>query len=498
MLAQHLVTGPVFDALFGEEEFSRYNPVGIAMQTILDVLKPATFNAEVESLSGFYESVRQRAASAQGSMEQQQHIIKELYNEFFAKAFPRLKESLGIVYTPIEIVDFILQSADWVLHKNFDQSLGSAGVHIMDPFTGTGTFLTRLLQSGLLTPDAVRSKYDREFHANEVVLLAYYIAAVNIEIVYRESGGGEWRAFPGICLADTFQLNEEIGVLHGILPVNTERHNRQLHQPIQVIIGNPPWNVKQKSSTEGVVLYNAMRSRIKETYVARSTATNKNSLYDSYKMAIRWASDRLCDQGGVIAFVTNASWIDGNADSGLRACLAEEFSSIYVLNLRGNARTQGERWRQEGDKVFGGGSRAPVAITLLVRNPAVAHKGCQIYYREVGDALKRDEKLGLLRDAVSIAGIDDWHVIRPDKYHDWINQRNPAFTRLMPLGSKEAKAGKANETIFGLYSSGYKTGRDAYSYSFGKETCATHARGMVTDYTGALHGLEFGGGQFVH
>ena len=492
MLAQHLVTGPVFDALFGEEEFSKHNPVGISMQTILDVLKPATFEAEVESLSGFYESVRQRAASARGSMEQQQHIIKELYNSFFAKAFPRLQESLGIVYTPIEIVDFILQSTDWVLHKNFGLSLGSEGVHILDPFTGTGTFLTRLLQSGLLTPDAVRSKYGRELHANEVVLLAYYIAAVNIEIVYREVVGGGWHAFPGICLSDTFQLNEEIGVLHGILPVNTERHNRQLRQPIQVIIGNPPWNAGQKRSAEGTVLYNTMRSRIAETYAARSTVTNKNSLYDSYKMAIRWASDRLGDQGGVIAFVTNASWIDGNADSGLRACLAEEFSSIYVLNLRGNLRTQGKKAQIEGGNVFN--VRVPVAITLIVRNPAVSHKGCQIFYHDIGAALKRDKKLGFLRDTGSIAGINNWQMIGPDRHHDWIKQRNPAFARLMPLGSKEAKAGKANDTIFALYSRGYETCRDAYIYSFGKETCATHARGMVADYSSAQRDFENAGG----
>ena len=490
MLAQHLVTGPVFDALFGDEEFSQNNPVGISMQTILDVLKPATFDAEVESLSGFYESVRLRAASAQGSMEQQQHIIKELYNDFFTKAFPRLKESLGIVYTPIEVVDFILHSTDWALRENFDQSLSSEGVHILDPFTGTATFLTRLLQSGLLSPEAIRAKYASELHANEVVLLAYYIAAVNIELVYREVVGGSWHAFPGICLADTFQLNEEIGVLHGILPVNTERYNRQLRQPIQVIIGNPPWNVGQKISAEGIVLYKAMRSRITETYAARSTATLKNSLYDSYKMAIRWASDRLCNQGGVIAFVTNGSWIDGNADSGLRACLAEEFSSIYVLNLRGNAYTQGERRRQEGDNVFGGGSRAPVAITLLVRNPAAAHEGCQIYYHEIGAALKREAKLEFLRDAGSIAGIDNWQMIRPDKHHDWINQRDPNFAKLMPLGSKAAKAGRADDTIFGLYSRGYATSRDAYTYSFSKRDCAKHARGMVDDYTGALNDLE--------
>ena len=488
MLAQHLVTGPVFDALFGNEEFSRSNPVGIAMQTILDVLKPATFDAEVEGLSGFYESVRLRAASAQGSMEQQQHIIKELYNAFFTKAFPRLKENLGIVYTPIEVVDFILHSTDWALRENFDQSLGSAGVQIMDPFTGTGAFVTRLLQSGLLPPEVIQAKYDTELHANEVVLLAYYIAAVNIEMVHREVTGGAWRTFPGICLADTFQLNEEIGVLHGILPVNTERHNRQLRQPIQVIIGNPPWNVAQKKSSEGTVLYEAMRNRIKETYADRSTATLKNSLYDSYKMAIRWASDRLGDQGGVIAFVTNASWIDGNADSGLRACLAEEFSSIHVLNLRGKLLTQGERAHIEGGNVFN--VLVPVAITLLVRNPAVTDAGCKIYYRDIDAGLKGDAKLGFLRDAGSIAGIDNWQMIQPDRHHDWINQRDPNFAKFLPLGSKAAKAGRADDTIFGLYSRGYATSRDAYTYSFSKRDCAKHARGMVDDYTGAFNDLE--------
>ena len=206
-------------------------------------------------------------------------------------------------------------------------------------------------------------------------------------------------------------------------------------------------------------------------------------------MAIRWASDRIDDQG-VVALVTNGSWIDGNVDSGVRACLAEEFSTIYVLNLRGNQRTQGERSRQEGGKVFGQGSRAPVAITILVRNPDAAHEGCRILYRDIGDYLKREEKLEILREAGSVAGIPDWRAITPDRHNDWIGQRDEAFQKLYPMGSKAAKSGQTNEAIFSLFTNGYKSGRDAYVYNFSPRACADHARKMVGDYLGALRELQ--------
>ena len=185
-------------------------------------------------------------------------------------------------------------------------------------------------------------------------------------------------------------------------------------------------------------------------------------------MAIRWASDRIGKQG-VIAFVTNGSWIDGNSGSGIRACLAEEFSSVYVLNLRGNQRTQGERSRQEGGQVFGQGSRAPVAITILVRNPAAT--GCRIRYRDIGDYLKREEKLELLSEAGSIEGLEGWLEVKPDRHHDWTSQRDEAFQELYPVGSKDAKAGKADDGIFKLFSSGYETHRDAYIYNFSRDAC---------------------------
>ncbi len=288
-------------------------------------------------------------------------------------------------------------------------------------------------------------------------------------------------------LTDTFNLRADRGGFgRDWLPGNSERADRQQGLPIEVIVGNPPWSAGQRSSADDNpnVEYPDLRQRVTETYAARSRATLKNSLYDSYKMAIRWASDRIGERG-VIALVTNGSWIDGNVDSGVRACLAEEFSSIWVLNLRGNQRTQGERSRREGGKVFGSGSRAPVSITILVRNPDATHEGCRILYRDIGDYLKREQKLEILREAGSIKGIDDWREITPDRHHDWVGQRDPAFQAFYPLGTKAVKARRADGAVFRLYSRGLATSRDAYIYNFSREACAENARRAVDDYMGA-------------
>ena len=237
------------------------------------------------------------------------------------------------------------------------------------------------------------------------------------------------------------------------------------------------------------VEYTELKDRIRDSYAKYSTANLKRNLYDTYKMAIRWSSDRIGKQG-IIAFVTNGSWIDGNVDSGVRACLAAEFNSIHVLHLRGNQRTQGERSRQEGGKVFGQGSRAPVAITIFVKNPKATHEGCKIHYRDIGDYLTRDEKLESLREAESISGFSDWDTLTPDKHHDWIDQRNEAFAQFYPIGSENAKAGKVDDAILGLYSRGYATGRDAYIYNFSRDTCADNADRMTQDYINALSELE--------
>ncbi len=495
MMAQHILTRPVFEALFENYDFASRNPVSIALDNLRRDFGEFGLEDETRDLEGFYESVRMRAHGIDNS-EGRQRVLLELYEKFFANALKKDAERLGIVYTPVEVVDFILHSADEVLQQEFGKSLSDEGVHVLDPFTGAGVFLARLLQSDLIQASDLERKYRHELHANEIVLLAYYIAAVNIEEAYRgeHREGGGYEPFNGIVLTDTFNLNKEGETTlfpKEWMPENNARAERQQNLPIQVIVGNPPYSAKQKSAADNNpnVNYPALKSRIEETYADRSTVTNKTSLYDTYKMAIRWASDRIKEQG-IIAFVTNGSWIDGNADSGVRACLAEEFSSIYVLNLRGNQRTQGEQSRREGGKVFGSGSRAPVAITILVKNPHASHDGCYIRYKDIGDYLTREDKLEILHKAGAISRVSDWKTIRPDKHHDWIGQRNDAFAQFYPLGSKEARTGNVNNTIFGLYSQGLKTGRDAYIYNFSRNTCAGNARKMIKDYLAALSEMQ--------
>ena len=492
MMAQHLLTRPVFEALFENYDFASGNPVSIALDSLQKDFGEFGLENETRDLKGFYESVRMRARGIDNS-EGRQRVLLELYEKFFATALKKDAERLGIVYTPVEVVDFILHSADQVLRQEFGRSLSDEGVHVLDPFAGAGVFLARLLQSDLIQASDLERKYREELHANEIVLLAYYIAAVNIEEAYRGERGDNsvYEPFNGIVLTDTFNLNKK-GEKPTLfpkewLPDNNARAERQQKFPIQVIVGNPPWSAGQRSAADDNpnVEYLDLEGRIRETYAKHSTTTNKNTLYDTYKMAIRWASDRIKEQG-VIAFVTNGSWIDGNADAGVRACLAEEFSSVYVFHLRGNQRTQGEQSRREGGKIFGQGSRAPVAITILVKNPDATHEGCRILYCDIGDYLKREEKLRKLSEARSISGISDWQEIIPDKYHDWIGQRNDAFAQFYPMGSMDAKAGKTDDAIFGLYSRGLATGKDTYIYNFSHEACAENARKMAGDYLAAV------------
>ena len=489
MMAQHILTRPVFEALFENYDFASGNPVAIALDKLRNDFAEFGLEDETRDLEKFYESVRMRARGIDNS-EGRQRVLLELYEKFFAAALKKDAERLGIVYTPVEVVDFILQSANEVLQDEFGRSLSDEGVHILDPFTGAGIFLARLLQSDLIHPNDLARKYRAELHANEIVLLAYYIAAVNIEEAFRGRRGEDsgYEPFNGIVLTDTFNLNKKRSLFpKEWLPDNNERAERQQELPIQVIVGNPPWSAGQRKGTDNNpnVEYSELEERIGETYFVYTTTTNKRSLYDTYKMAIRWASDRI-DEQGIVAFVTNGSWLDGNVDAGVRACLAEEFSSVHVLNLRGNARTSGEQRRSEGGNVFGSGTRTPVAVTIFVKNPNATHKDCKIQYRDIGDYLTREEKLDALTEAKSIKGLRDWQTITPNKHHDWIGQRSEAFQQFYPLGTKEAKAGKADNAIFGLYSQGVKTNRDAYIYNFAYSACAENARRMTQDYLDAL------------
>lgn len=475
MLAQHLITKPVFDALFEGYEFTKANPVSVSMQKILDILEGQALDKESETLEKFYTSVRDRASRIDNARGKQR-IVAELYERFFRVAFKSMVERLGIVYTPVEVVDFILHSVNDALKAEFGASLSDRGVHVLDPFTGTGTFMVRLLQSGLIQPKDLPHKYKNELHANELVLLAYYIAAINIEETYHDVAKSAYTPFDGIVLTDTFQMTESEGMHEDLVfPENNKRVARQRRQPIRVILGNPPYSAQQESENDNNkgLVYSHLDERIRQSYAARSGASNLNSLYDSYVRAIRWASDRVGDNG-VIGFVTNGSFIDGSNRDGLRKCLVDEFTSIHCFNLRGNQRTSGERSRQEGGKIFGSGSRAPIAITLLVKNPAKTGQH-NLYYHDIGDYLSREDKLKKITAFGSYRKID-WQQLQPNEAGDWVGQRNPEFQKFIALGDKENE--KATK-FFDLYSVGVKTNRDAWTYNFSERTLAQNMRRMI-------------------
>jgi predicted helicase len=464
MLSQHLITKPVFDALFEDYSFAAHNPVSIVMQQMVDALDEHNLGKETESLDSFYESVRLRAEGIDNA-EGRQRIITELYERFFKTAFPKITDSLGVVYTPIEIVDFIIHSVEAALGSEFGASLNDRGVHVLDPFTGTGTFMVRLLQSGILTPDNLARKYASELHANEIILLAYYIAAINIEATFHDLAGGEYRPFEGIVLADTFQMSEDGDPMDEVFfPQNNARVARQKETDIRVIIGNPPYSVGQGSENDDNknMAYPTLDGKIRSTYAARTSATLKTSLYDSYIRAFRWASDRIKEQG-VVCFVSNGAFIDSGSADGFRKSLADEFSAIFCFNLRGNQRTSGETSRREGGKVFGVGSRTPVAITLLVKNPG--HAGpCRLLYRDIGDYLSQSQKLTIVADHGSITDVP-WDALVPDESGDWINHRDPVFSSYSPLGDKQIADA---DPMFEIYSMGVKTNRDAWAYNFSR------------------------------
>ncbi|MDF7673812.1 DEAD/DEAH box helicase family protein [Acetobacteraceae bacterium ESL0709] len=537
MLGQHLVTGPVFDALFGESGSHSSNPMTQALDAVTQQLYEAGLAKEQEGLEGFYESIRNRLYGATPEVRQAWTI--RLYNDFFKEAFKKQSDKLGIVFTPVPIVDFIIRSVEHVLQSNFGCGLGDEKVSVLDPFTGTGSFIARMIElrhrhpdgsegDYLISDEQLRRKYkaarkEEALHgrpglwANELVLLAYYVAGINIATSYA-TRTGEQEPFGGLCLTDTFNLTENLkakqgnlDVKNGYLKDNSERILAQETARIKVIIGNPPYSAGAKTAggTQNEK-YEYLDQRIEETYVKDSQSTNKNSLYDSYIRAIRWASDRI-EEEGVIGFVTNAGFIESAAATGLRNALQSEFSDIWIFHLRGDARTSGELRRQEKDNVFGQGSRAPVALTILARRKDHGGKGV-IRFCDIGDFLSAHEryahggpeletapssdKFCWLHHFGSIAAIPDqapdaltetnpeglfrrWQIITPDEHGDWLSQRDDSFADFMTMGSKKGEQG-----IFSPYSNGLKTQRDGWVYNFSKEAIKNSVSHQVETYEG--------------
>lgn len=494
MLAQHLITKPVFDALFKDHSFAEHNPMSLAMQKVLDALNEHHLDKEADTLNSFYESVRMRAEGI-NTAEGKQSIILTLYDSFFKNAFPRMTEKLGIVYTPVEVVDFIIHSVNDVLKSEFGKTFADDNVHVLDPFTGTGTFINRLLQSGLIPADRLTYKYKNEIHANEIVLLAYYIASINIETVYHDqikiiNPDLEYSPFEGICLTDTFEMYEKEDLVSKVLIDNSARRKRQKNLDIRVIIGNPPYSIGQSSANDNNanVEYPHLNARIENTYVQHSSAALSKGLYDSYIRAIRWASDRIKDCG-VIGFVTNGGYLNSSSADGLRKCLADEFSSLFFFHLRGNQRTAGELSRKEGGKIFGSGSRSPIAIAVLVKNPNAKKHG-QIYFHDIGDYLTREEKLEKISDLSSINGItaiEGWTKIKPDSHNDWLNQRDDSFNEFLVIGNKK---NKEQISLFNTFTGGVVTSRDAWVYNQSKHKLLNNIKKTIGFYNNELERIN--------
>ena len=492
ILAQHIVIKPVLDEIFRGFPFTENNAIARPMSDMLQKLDAQGLINANKELSAFYESVGYRMINVT-TVQERQRVIVDLFERFFKVAFPKLQEKLGIVYTPIEVVDFINHSVNDILKNEFSLHLGCQGVNIIDPFTGTGTFLTRMMQSPeLIAPEELAYKYQHDLHGNELLPLAYYVASINLESVYHhlmQLDGAHYQRNRIMVLQDTFAdcnahtraLVElaETGKMPSSFAVNDQQGEAQQSVNFQVIVGNPPYSVGQKSQNDDNQNehYAELERSINETYVAQATGvTNSNSLFDSYIKAFRWASNRLDNKSGVIAFITNAGWITSAAANGMRRCLQEEFSAIYVYHLKGNGRASGEQRRKEGENIFGHGSRAAIAITVLVKNRDSQEQG-KIYFAAIDDYLSQAEKLAQLKKLGSMSNVPLVE-ITPDSFGDWIDQRRTDFTNFISVDGKK----NANHAIFANFSNGIKTGRDAWSYNSSKATLERNFNNCIALY----------------
>lgn len=486
MLAQHLITAPIFEALFGEYSFVNNNPVSEAMDKIVEELsKFGGFNKEQDELKEFYDSVKLRAEGIDNA-EAKQKIIITLYDKFFSKGFKETTQRLGIVFTPVEVVDFIVKSVDDVLKKHFGKAIEDEGVHILDPFTGTGTFIVRTLhylkdklENGEITLADVTRKYTQELHANEIVLLSYYIAAINIESTFAEMNHEEYKPFEGIVLTDTFESTEQEDTLDdSFFETNDERLKRQQEVPITAIIGNPPYSKIKSTANDftSIQNYPKLDDSIKNTYAKETDATLKNSLQDSYIRALRWSTDRLAENG-VIGFITNNGYIDSPSLNGVRRVLHQEFNYIYVIDLKGAVRgLSPEAVKRQGKNIFD--IMTGVAIVLLIKDGSNIHA---IRYHDIGDNQSKNEKLDILaRHTLNDIEFKD---IAMDENGDWINQRDKRYDRYISLND-------SSEGIFVNKLVGFNTNRDFWAFNFSRKSVANNIERMISNYNSEIKRLE--------
>lgn len=464
MITSHVITKPIFDAIFGD---NIKNPIAKALDKMVQKLSTLGLQGETKGLKNLYESVKTEAMRAK-SQKSQQELIKNLYNTFFKEAFRKQSEKLGIVYTPIEVVDFILRATNGILKKHFKTDFNDKNITIFDPFTGTGSFIARLLskENELISDEALKEKFLNHCFAFDIVLLAYYIALINITQA-AQSKDGSLKNFKNIALTDSLDIYEEKND-KGVLPTFEDlKENKEIKstiekQNIRVIIGNPPYSAGAKSENDNNqnLSHPKLEKRVSKKYGKNSTAKVGATTRDTLIQSIYMASELLKDKG-VLGFVVNGGFIDSKSADGFRKCVAQEFARLYVLNLRGNARTSGEERKKEGDGIFDSGSRATIAVIFFVKDKSVPNH--TIFYYEVEDYLKREAKLNLLAGFENLDSVP-FKEITPNNKGDWINQRNDDFEKLIPL--KRDKKLKIFDAIFDINSMGVATGRDPWVYNF--------------------------------
>ncbi len=484
MITSHIITKPIFDALFGD---NIKNPIAKALDKMVLKLSDLGLEGETKDLKNLYESVKTEAVHAK-SPKSQQELIKNLYNTFFKEAFRKQSEKLGIVYTPIEVVDFILRAINGILKKHFNTDFNDQNITIFDPFTGTGSFIARLLDkdNNLISDEALKEKFLNHLFAFDIVLLSYYIALINITQA-AQNRDGSLKNFKNIALTDSLDYLEE-KTNKGVIPFfydlkeNQEIKTTLANQKIQVIIGNPPYSSGAKSENDNNqnLSHPKLEKLVYEKYGKNSTAKVGKTTRDTLIQSMRMASDLLKDKG-VLGFVVNGSFIDSKSADGFRKCVAQEFSHLYVLNLRGNARTSGEERKKQGDGIFDSGSRATVAIIFFVKDSSVPNN--TIFYYEVGDYLKREAKLNWLASLENLDSVS-FKEITPNDKGDWINQRNDDFEKLIPL--KRDQKLKIFNTIFDLNSMGVASGRDPWVYNFSPNALMQSVQNCIDTYNADL------------
>ena len=480
MLIQHLLTERIFATVFRNRDFTRRNIIAREIEKVIDVLTEHALNRDqfLRILDPFYIALEQTAATIT-DFSQKQGFLNTVYEQFFQGFSVKVADTHGIVYTPQPIVDFMVKSVEHILQTEFNRSMSDRGVHIIDPFVGTGNFIVRVMQA--LDPISLERKYTAdppELQCNEVMLLPYYIANLNIEQQFY-TATNRYASYQGICLVDTFGMAEE-RQMQLFTPANTERVKKQKETPMFVVIGNPPYNAGQLNENDNNRnrKYETMDKLIAETYAKDSKATLRNKLYDPYVKAIRWALDRIGDEG-VVAFVTNNSFLDGVAFDGMRKHLAADCDAIYILDLGGNAR----RGLKVSDaNVFG--IRVGVSINLFMKNRENPSESPRILYYRTDDLWNRKQKFDFLNEREHAGGVA-WKSIEPDDRHTWLTEGLHAeFDTFTPMGTKQAKSakGKVEDVIFKTYSNGVKTNRDAWVYNFDQNTLTENISGMIDTY----------------